>query len=304
MKKQLLIAAVAASMTSVAMADISMTGKAMVKYTNTDFGDSTADTNVLANEFDLDVNGKSGDTTVNVHFDNDDGTLTSSTKMTTSIAGVSVTAGSYAGSKSILSAKSSKATKAVLGYDAGVAKITFENNSAGTGSKTTISGDIAGVAASWMTKSAQDELKLSGSVSGVSIAYHNIDSNTANSDATAVTVSGEVSGVTLTYVDAKADSAAEINGDAFFGNTASISGAGDDFSGFSAATTVAGNTVTVKHFEQDSATATRDAKSNQINVSRALASGATLNAKYTSLDVNNGATGDKDSLEVKLSVAF
>jgi hypothetical protein len=304
MKKQLLIAAIAATMGTAAIADISITGKGMVKFINTDFGDSTADTNVVTDEFDLDVNGSHGDTTVNVHFDNNDGTLTANTKMTTSIAGVSITAGSYAGSKSILSAKSGQATKSVVSYDAGVAKISFENNATGTGSKTTIAGDIAGVAASWMTKSAQDELKLSGSVSGVSIAYHNIDSNTANSDATAVTVSGTVSGVKLTYVDASVDADAQIEGDAFFGNTASISNNGDDFSGFSAAMDVAGNTVTVKHFEQDSSTDTQDAKTNQILVTRALAAGTTLNAKYTSLDVNNGTTGDIDSLELKLSVAF
>jgi hypothetical protein len=304
MKKQLLIAAIAATMGTAAMADVAITGAALVKFTNTDYADATADTNAVADEFDLDINGSHGATTVNIHLDNDLGALTSSTKLTTTIAGVSVTAGSYAGSKSILSAKSGKATKSVVSYDAGVAKLSFENNSTGTGSKTTIAGDIAGVAASWMTKAAQDELKLSGSVAGVSIAYHGIDSNTANSDATAITVSGEVSGVTLTYVDASVDADAQINGDAFFGNTASISGNGDDFSGFSAAMDVSGNTVTVTHFEQDSATAARDAKTNQILVTRALAGGTTLNAKYTSLDVNNGTTGDKDTLEVKLSVAF
>jgi len=302
MKKQLLIAAIAATMGTAAIADVAITGAAMVKFVNTDI--TGVDTNIVSNEFDLDINGSHGSTTVNMHIDSDNGTNTMATKMTTSIGGVSVTAGSYAGSKSILAVKSGKATKSVVSYDAGVAKITFENNEGGTGSKTTISGDLAGVAASWMTKSAQDELKLSGSVAGVSIAYHNIDSNTADSDATAITVSGEVSGVTLTYVDASVDGSAQIEGDAFFGNTASISGNGDDFSGFSAAMDVAGNTVTVKHFEQDSATAIRDAKTNEILVTRALASGTTLNAKYTSLDVNNGTTGDIDTLEVKLSVAF
>jgi hypothetical protein len=302
MKKQLLIAAIAATMGTAAIADVAITGAALVKFVNTDI--TGVDTNVVSNEFDLDINGSHGSTTVNMHIDSDNGTNTMATKMTTSIAGVSITAGSYAGSKSILSAKTVKATKSVVSYDAGVAKIAFENNATGTGSKTTISGDLAGVAVSWMTKSAQDELKLSGSVAGVSIAYHNIDSNTAASDATAITVSGEVSGVTLTYVDASVDASAQVDGDAFFGNTANISGNGDDFSGFSAAMDVAGNTVTVKHFEQDSATAIRDAKTNEILVTRALASGTTLNAKYTSLDVNNGTTGDKDTLEVKLSVAF
>ena len=58
MKKQLLIAAIAASMTSVAMADVSISGAMFAKYANVDNAPAgTADTNTLTHETDLDING-------------------------------------------------------------------------------------------------------------------------------------------------------------------------------------------------------------------------------------------------------
>jgi hypothetical protein len=84
MKKQLLIAAIAATMGTAAIADVAITGAALVKFVNTDI--TGVDTNVVSNEFDLDINGSHGSTTVNMHIDSDNGTNTMATKMTTSIA--------------------------------------------------------------------------------------------------------------------------------------------------------------------------------------------------------------------------
>ncbi len=69
MKKQLIAAAVAATMTSVAMADISITGAAKMNYTITDYDGSTADTNAFANEADFKVKGTHGDSTVVMKHD-------------------------------------------------------------------------------------------------------------------------------------------------------------------------------------------------------------------------------------------
>jgi len=307
MKKQLLIAAIAASMTSVAMADVSISGAMFAKYANVDNAPAgTADTNTLTHETDLDINGSFGDTSVNIHMDANTGNSATfaSTITTKIIDGLTVKAGTYAGGKSVMSAKSGAATKSLVTYDAGIAKVTWENNASGTSNNVGVSGSVEGIALSFNNKKTQDEFKVSGSVAGVAFAFHNIDADGSNTDKNSYEISGDVSGVTLTYAAGNADSAAQIDGDAFFGNTASISGNGDDFSGFSASTDLAGNTVTFKHFKQDSATATRDATTNKFTVVRALAGGTTLTANYAALDVNNGTTGDKDTFDIKLAVSF
>jgi ABC-type proline/glycine betaine transport system substrate-binding protein len=68
MKKQLLIAAVAATMSVSAMADISIAGSAKVNYTTTDFDGTAANTNKFSREMDLKITGKSGDTTIVMNF--------------------------------------------------------------------------------------------------------------------------------------------------------------------------------------------------------------------------------------------
>jgi len=305
MKKQLLIAAVAASMTSVAMADISITGKGMIKYTNTDYADSTADTNALGQEIDLTLVGKHGDTVVTTTIDQDAGTTAVwHSNVKTNIGPVEAQAGTYVSGANELKAKSTGVIKSVMTYDAGVAKIAYTNNSSGTGSEVAISGNAAGFDLAYAKKPTRDEFTASGSISGVNLKFHNWDADGANADMTFASISGTVSGITATYAQADADSSAQVEGDGFFGNVSSISTNGDDFAGFSLVTDVAGNTVEFKHFEQDSATATVDAKTNKFVVSRPLASGADLKVTYSELDVNNGTTGDKDTLEAKVTVAF
>jgi len=70
MKKQLLIAAVAATMTSVAMADISISGNMKVNYTNND--NNSAVTNKVNHEANLVIAGKNGDTSVHIEMALDD----------------------------------------------------------------------------------------------------------------------------------------------------------------------------------------------------------------------------------------
>ncbi len=64
MKKQLLIAAVAATMTSAAFADISLTGSMKVNYKNTDTNGSPVDT--VTQEGDLVITGTNGGTKVHM----------------------------------------------------------------------------------------------------------------------------------------------------------------------------------------------------------------------------------------------
>jgi len=68
MKKQIVAAAVAATMSAVALADISITGAAKVNYTNVDVAGSTPDTNKFTQETDLKIKGKNGDTEVVINL--------------------------------------------------------------------------------------------------------------------------------------------------------------------------------------------------------------------------------------------
>jgi hypothetical protein len=71
MKKQIIAAAVAATVSSVALADISITGTTKVNYNYEDFDNGTT-ANTAVTEHNLTLTGKNGDTTVvmNVEADN------------------------------------------------------------------------------------------------------------------------------------------------------------------------------------------------------------------------------------------
>ena len=91
MKKQLLIAAVAATLGTSAMADISITGDALMRYASTeDAGGSAADENQLDQRIRLKMVGTSGDTKVvmGLRTDNDDPLGTARTAGTTSTNGI------------------------------------------------------------------------------------------------------------------------------------------------------------------------------------------------------------------------
>jgi hypothetical protein len=104
MKKQLLIAAVAATMTSAAIADIAISGNAKFEYQNVDTG-TTTNTNQANSELNLNIRAKSGDTNVVMDVaSNGNGTLVVEDQyLTTKVGDVTVKAGNYAtGTSSIL----------------------------------------------------------------------------------------------------------------------------------------------------------------------------------------------------------
>ena len=319
MKKQLLIAAVAASMTSVAMADISIAGKGMVKYTNVDSAvAATVDTNTIAQEMDLTITGKSGDTTAVMTFnmDGDTGAVQGDAYMTTTVAGVSIKAGQYEGGKSNLTAKSSRDDKATVSMDFSGVKVSYETKDAAgvtNGDTTAISGSVAGVGVTYKIKDGSNELHLSGSIAGIGIAYRGIDSDTANQDASEVVLTGSFGGVDVTVASADADTGRTLNGDGIYGDINSgaltaTSGtttvAGTDIVAIKLSTSVAGNTVSWTNVSADAILAANDADVDTLAISRSLAGGTTLNAKYVMKDIGTATTNDSDTLEVKLSVAF
>jgi len=311
MKKQLLIAAVAATMTSVAMADISIAGSGKLNYTNVD-NQTTADTNLFSTDLVVTLTGKTGDTSVVIkqEFNDENGTDAMNTKnayMASNIAGVNVKAGSWYSADSLLANGSAGDGKFSADYTFEGVKVQYENKNTASGVESTgswtVSGAVQGVSLSHeMHENADTDTKVSGSVAGVDIAYRSYDSDTATSDKESIEVNYTTNGITLTYADVDVNSTGTTTSDAFFGTQASAVG---DMTGFGISTAVAGNTVALKSYKinPDNASGSVDNEFTKVVVTRPLASGSTFEATYTDKDDKN-STADSTTLDLELSVKF
>jgi len=313
MKKQLLIAAVAATMTSVAFADVSITGQMKANYKSTDT--AGVNVNTVTTETNLYVAGKSGDTKVHIELDMDSSDGAGADMdvedvwMSTKIAGATVKAGTWNGSDSLLGADSARATgkfAVTLPTMSGVT-VSFDG-SADANKNVVLKGSVAGVDLSYkIDDGSQNEIKASTTVQGIKIAYHNIaDSDVAATETgkSSIMVSGTVQGLNLTYAQAKTDADALINGDSYFGNTASYEtpvATGSDVSAFGVSTSLAGNTVSAKQITVDNTGANTDI--TKFVVTRPLAGGATLEVVYTDEDTGTTASS-RETLDVELAVKF
>jgi hypothetical protein len=303
MKKQLLIAAVAATMTSVAMADISISGAAQVNWTNTDTQNADS-VNTVTHDMDLKITGKSGNTSFVMDIENlsatgnTDGLKTKNAYMTTSIAGANVKIGDFYGSDSLLGNGSNTAGQISVDYTMSGVKAQYEYAAAGDES-VTLSGSVSGVSISHeMHQSGKTDTKIGGTFSGVTVAYRDVDvDNTSTGDKTSTEISTVVSGVTVTYANVDV-TAGTTTSDAFFGDTTMA-----EATGFGLSTSVAGNKVTFKSFDLKPAVGNADDSVTKIIVNRALASGATLEVTYADTDAGD-ARADKTSLDIELAVKF
>jgi hypothetical protein len=307
MKKQLLIAAVAATMGTAAIADISITGGMKVNYTNTEYSATTASTNNVTNETDLAIAATNGDTSVRIELsvDGNGSTNTEDVHLSTKIGDVSVKTGVWNSTDTIFTDNATRTggnwilSSAVSGVG-----IALEGDSNTSATKTTLSGDIAGVSVKYAMKSASNELFLSSDVSGFGVTYAMIDADAANSSASAFTVSKEFNGVTASYSSVDADSGYTIKGDTgAFGNAVGFMGEGDDATAIKLSTSMGGNTISARFVSVDGATSATDVDVNTFQVTRALAGGTTLEVTYTDTD-ESGATIDKESLDIELAVKF
>ena len=289
MKKQLLIAAVAATMGTAAIADISISGAAKVNWTDTDYtAAGTPDTNTINHDVDWTIAGKSGDTGVSATFSTTTAGafVTENVFLTTSIAGVNIKTGSFSGGDSMMGDGSRADGKISLDTTVSGVKVQFEDtDAAGNNSSITVSGSVSGVALSHEIFDTKTDSKISGTFGGVTATYRTVDSDTDTADMDSVLVSTEVQGVTLTYADVDAN--ATHSSDAFFGTVASMT----DASGFSAATSLAGNGVTFKSYEIDAVDHTK------VIVNRPLANGSTFEATFH----DNGVA---DIIDLELAVKF
>jgi len=283
MKKQLLIAAVAASMTSVAMADVSISGSSKANVVD----------GAASIEADLAIVGKSGATSVVANISLDTGmnpgdAIVEDLYMTSSFEGVNIKVGNYRSGKSELDVTSTASTRYNLSTSMGGVTATYEATAASH--DLTLGGTVAGVSVKHKMKQNKDtETWISGSMSGVNVSWNQEKDDSASANNTAVVISTEVSGVTATYVKVDSDATAGTAMDGFFGSKSGVKKA----TGFALATSVAGNKVTFKSLDVDSV------DTSKVIVNRVLASGATFEATYT-----NNAGSVKDTLDLELAVKF
>ena len=316
MKKQLLAAAVAATMASVASADVSITGQMKVNYKNTDNNGTSS--NAISHEANLYVKGSNGDTKFHLELDADSadgagGDLdVEDVWMSTKIGDVTVKSGTWNGGDTLISKDSDRAT-GKFEASTSMAGLSIKADGSAAGNKNfTIGGEFSGVNVSYkMDDGDDDEIKVSTTIQGISLAYHGHDNNEANKDKSSIVVSGSMGGVDLTYASADADSGATISGDSLFGDAAALNvesdgsgmGAGDDISGFIVSTSMAGNKVKGVFAEVDNLTGDGDLDITKFVVTRPLASGATLEVTYTEQDSATNAN-DEEQLDVELMVKF
>ena len=328
MKKQLLIAAVAATMGTAAMADVSITGNSKFEYFNTQT--ATNSVNKTNTEVNLSVKGQNGDTSVvmdlefNTHGSTDSATAATSSGvmdienlyMTSTIAGVTVKAGNYtSGTSGILGEidEGGRANNKVTfsGSNAGVSWYAGNSGTAGTGAAQNDANMFYGASvdvAGWKIQAKHvsptvDAFGVSGSVAGVGIRVEQKNDTASNGDVLFGNITYSVAGVDLGYawIDAdKADKIGESDSSIFAveGNIATATGVTQ----MTAKTSVAGNTVTVKSGSVEKGVSGGDLDFMQVGVSRALASGATIAATYTDKDVTT--TTDTQVFELDLSVKF
>ncbi len=319
MKKQLLIAAVAATMGTAAIADISLTGSMKVNYTNKDTV-GAASTNTVTQEGDLVLTGTNGGTKVLVEVSMDGNGAAATTEdvwLSTSIGSVNVKTGTWNAGDTIFNDNASRTNgNWILSTDVSGVNIAIEGDSAKSAVSTTLSGSMAGVSATYKMKGtasatttgkatvgkATNELYLSSDVAGFGVTYAMIDSDATTQGADAFTISKEFNGVTATYSSVDADASYKITGDtAAFGNSTFMA-IGDDATSIKLAGSMAGNTVSARFVKVDAAIATDDQDINTFTVTRPLANGTTLEVTYT--DHDKSAAADTETLDVELAVKF
>jgi len=309
MKKQLLIAAVAASMTSVAMADISITGGAKVNFVYVDQGTGASaplTSNDINHDVDFTIKGSNGDTTVVTTVSTTNaaaGLVVEDTYLSTKVGDISIKTGAWDNGNNLIRASGRSQGKISVSTSFEGVGVTFDDSEDGNATLK-LSASVSGVDAYFKKGTITDDFGLKTTVGGVTVNYNSMGSDTANSDRDSIRVDGTVSGVALTYAAANADSAVSISGDDWLGNyesTGTTLAIGDDVSGFGASMAVAGNTIQVKSITVD---ATNDTDYTKFYVTRALSNGTTFEAVYTDKDVAGSTSTDSETLDLELAVKF
>ena len=312
MKKQLLIAAVAATMTSVAMADISIAGSAKANFTVVDFEDTQENSNTISREMDLFITGKNGDTTVVMNIANDtlgaEGLVTEDSYVATKLGDVAVKVGAWDNGNNALRASARTDAHLAASTTLGGVTITYDGYGDAADDSVKLAADISGVAVSYKQLPTGEDIDVSTTVGGVKVSYLALNRDTANTDRSVVEVSGSFNGVDIKVAQADADSGATIEGDTWMGDFEGASDAYDltadqDVTAIKVSTAVAGNTVSFTRTDIDGVTG-ENTEINKFMVTRPLASGATFEATYTDLTDAYSTTTDFTKLDLELAVKF
>ena len=323
MKKQLIAAAVATSVSAIAMADVSITGNANYEYFSKE-STTNYNTNYSDTEINLSVKGKSGDTSVVANFEIDSHGDASSaldiedTYITTKVGDFTVKAGNYASGTSAhlgeIDNGSRGNDKVTLTYSMGDIDVYAGSNGvAAAEENSTVSENmfygavIKNVMGNTINvkhhSETQDSFGIKGSMAGVNYRYEATDKD-GSGDAYFGELTTKVGELTLGYATLDADVAsllAEDDSSLFALSTGDFSTAtGQDQVMLS--TAVDGTTFTVKMGTMDKGISSSiDKDYSQVKASRKLASGATAVITFTDEDVSGGS---KENMEVELNVAF
>jgi len=319
--KKLIAAAVATSVSAIAMADISITGQLKTNYTHKDYqSTSVNDSDVFSSEGDLYIKGKSGDTNVVMNIGGLDSTSASDgtiaiedSYLTTKIGDVNVKMGNYDNGNNPLRA-SDRSSRFSASTSLGGFKLGYLNGNGNTTDKqndeVSIGTELGGVAVSYAAKDGGETIKASTSMGGVNVSYLGLPSDTANSDRQLIEVSTELSGVGIKFGQADAEASATITGDSWMGDYEGSANehtnlAGQDVTAVELSTSLAGNKVTFRNITVDGyASAGKDWDMNKVIVTRPLASGATLEVTYKDINDDASTTTDVEVLDIELAVKF
>ena len=339
MKKQLLIAAVAATMATASMADISIKGSANIKMAGKDLSTNTFTTQSSSQNMDVDITGSNGATKVIAHLDidnasSDGGTDTSTyggtinvdkLYMTTAIGSVNVKAGDWS---------------SCVGMVEGVQKCVTTDNSISLSTK--VGGYTIGVSGGMSDDSATNSLAISGKVAGFDVKIkesehtytdiavkgdlaigtgtgfyvEHMNRDAADSDATLIAAHTVINGVTVKAASWEADTAgvtaANLNtgeirplgtslvGDYHTAHALTLASI-KDIKGVGANMDIQGNNVNVVVGEYDTA-ALNGLDFADIVVTRKLAAGTTLDMSYGKIDTS--ATDDTTNYGAIINVKF
>jgi hypothetical protein len=330
--KKLIAAAVATSVSAIAIADVSIGGNANYEYFSTTVGSDT--TYTADTEVNLNVKGKTGDTGVvlNIEFNNHGDVASSAGAgnvdvedmyLTTKIGDIDVKAGHYASGTTALAGEIEAGGRSTD-------KVTLSTNVGGwtigyaVAESTTMQGDGASVSASGTISGVKVQLKeqsdsatyvgVAGSLAGIDYRLENKDADAASSDVFFGDISTKVGDMTVGYTVIDADSAGKITeGDSGILGL-SVNGADSDTlttrgitatgaSQFRISAPMAGNTISAKIGTiDDGIAAGTDVDFTELKLTRKLASGATLNLIFDDYDSAAGVT--TEVIELDLSVSF
>jgi hypothetical protein len=323
MKKQLLIAAIAATMGTAVIADVAITGHAKYVYKNTETSGTTGSLDSALGEVNLVVDGSHGDTKLHIEQEFnmtgvDNGNIDAEDVwMSTKVGDFGIKLGAWDGSTTAItgsilnnarSAQKVYVTTSVADVNLGYWTTPGGVSSEGFTANTTVGGVKIELKDSVQSFTA---IRVSGEVAGLSLSHENLDSDTAGKDATMTSAAYTYNGVTLKADQVRADQANGITEDdgifQQYDEDVSSTGAnaGTDITKItqlSASMDIAGNKVTLYAIEGIENVGTKN-NATKIKVSRALAGGTNIIATYTDAE-NDAATTDTETFTAELNVKF